>query len=129
MVKSRPHIDFSDDWTPCAGESELMTGDVIRWIEPIWSPQKKKRGKPDSIGQQCLTAELMSTADNLYLYVLSNEQVQEPGRGLHKELSVKPGDKITRKPDSVFVRGQCERLLWKDEAARDFHLEIRKEKE
>lgn len=121
-------IDFSDDWVPCAGEDELMVGDIIKWNEPIWSPQKKKRGKPDSIGQQVVVAEILSFADNLYLFVHENEQTEETIRGQARELGVKPGTKITRKADSVFNRGDCHRLLWKDEDTRDFHMETLKGK-
>ncbi len=121
-------IEFSDEWTPCAGEDELMVGDIIKWNEPIWSPQKKKRGKPDAIGQQEVVAEILSFADNLYLFVHENGQIEETLRGQPRELGVKPGTKITRKADSVFNRGNCHRLLWLDEETRDFHMETLKGK-
>ncbi len=121
-------IEFSEDWTPCGGEDELMVGDIIKWNEPIWSPQKKKRGKPDSIGQQEVVAEILSFADNLYMFVHENGQIEDTIRGEARELGVKPGTKITRKPDSVFNRGNCQRLLWLDEETRDFHMETLKGK-
>lgn len=101
-------------WTPCTAP---IVADVIRWTEPIWSPPRKKRGKPDKIGEQILTAEVLAVGDFLQLHVRAVEKVfLEEGAGKHV-LTVKTGDTIKRKKSTI-ERGKTERLLWSEESVR-----------
>ncbi len=121
MKQLQSHDHLSGEWSPC-DEPEIT--DVIRWTEPIWSPKKKVRGKPDQIGEQMVTGEVLKSAhDFIELLVLDVEQIVTGTKPPLRELAVKPGDRVRRKADSVLGRGQCERQLWIDEEARTFFLE------
>ena len=126
MTHSDRQNHLTTDWIPC---SDPVPADVIRWNEPIWSPIKKKRGKPDKIGEQTLTAEIISISESFALYVHTVEEIPDKGKFKFKELAVKPGDKIKRKNSSILEHGDCHRLLWKDEDARTFIIEAAKGKE
>ena len=52
------------EWTLC---DKLDIGDILRWNEPLWAAPNKPRGKPDKIGEQQITAQLMSSAELLSL--------------------------------------------------------------
>ena len=121
--KPKRQHELSDEWTPC---TEALVSDVIRWTEPIWSAIKKKRGKPDSVGIQRVTAEVEISSEFLQLYVLEIGKVMPDGSLLERELSVKVEDSIRRRIASILEQGNCERLKWKDEGARKFYLESRK---
>lgn len=90
------------NWTPCKAPA---VKDVIRWTEPLWSAPTKKRGKPDQIGEQMVTAEVTAIGEVIELIVESievtaiNEDVEAP-------LKVTPGDAIRRKKTSI-DKGDC----------------------
>jgi len=44
-------------WIPC-GES-FVTGDVVRWKEPVWKPKARKSSKPKMIGERLITAQVV----------------------------------------------------------------------
>lgn len=100
-------------WTPCPSP---ITADVIRWKEPIWAAPNKKRGKPDKIGEQILTAEVKGLGDFLQLHVRAVE-VLTLDAGAKAPPGVKVGDNVRRKKSTI-ERGDCHRLLWSDESAR-----------
>lgn len=101
-------------WVICAAP---IVADVIRWSEPIWSPPRKKRGKPDKIGEQILTAEVLAVGEYFQLHVRAVEKVSlEEGAG-KSTLTVKIGDTIKRKRATI-ERGNTERLLWSEESVR-----------
>lgn len=100
-------------WTSC---NTPLVADVIRWKEPIWVKGGKRNSKPQKIGEQVVTAEVMALGDYLQLHiravdVLSIEITKRPP----PKLTV--GDNIKRKKTTI-ARGNCERLLWSDETAR-----------
>ncbi|TAL35534.1 MAG: hypothetical protein EPN97_07095 [Alphaproteobacteria bacterium] len=100
-------------WTPCPSPA---VADVIRWKEPIWAAPNKKRGKPDRIGEQMLTAEVKALGDFLQLHVRAVETLSLD-EGAIAPPGVKPGDSVRRKISTI-ERGECQRLLWPDEDAR-----------
>jgi hypothetical protein len=117
MAKPDPTTELTEDWTPCA---DPIVSDVIRWNEPIWSPIKKKRGKPDKIGEQMIIGEVLSLAgDAPLIFVMDVQQISSNSGAKFKELSVKPEAKIKRKMSTIEL-GDCHRLIWKDEGAREF---------
>ena len=37
-----------EKWIPCG--DKFITGDVIRWVEPVWKPKQKKTERGEKIG-------------------------------------------------------------------------------
>jgi hypothetical protein len=101
-------------WLSCTAP---VVADVIRWKEPIWAPPHKKRGKPDKIGEQLLTAEVLAIGEFIELQVRTAEKISLDKGAEKGALTVKEGDKIRRK-QSTIDRGDTELLLWGDEAVR-----------
>ena len=57
-------------WVPC-GE-EFVTGDVIRWVEPVWKPKEKQTDRGEKIGYRLVTAQVMrSDSEWVSLEVMS----------------------------------------------------------
>ncbi|MCE9507796.1 MAG: hypothetical protein K8R48_05700 [Alphaproteobacteria bacterium] len=100
-------------WIHCPSP---IVADVIRWHEPIWAAPTKKRGKPDQIGEQVVTAEVKALGDFLQLQVRTVE-VLSLDDGAKPPPGVKVGDSLRRKKSTI-DRGDCHRLLWSDESAR-----------
>jgi len=93
-------------WKPCA---EPHVGDVIRWKEPIWAPPNKKRGKPDNIGEQLVTAAVVVISEFVELKVQDVEILTLDEGGVFDPLNIKKDDTIRRKPSTI-KRGECERM-------------------
>lgn len=91
-------------WSPCPSPA---IADVIRWKEPIWAAPTKKRGKPDSIGEQLVTAEVTAKSEFLELHVLQVEAVSF-NDNTTGQLRLKAGDMIRRKKTTL-ESGDCER--------------------
>lgn len=91
-------------WTPCPSP---VVADVIRWKEPIWAAPNKKRGKPDQIGEQILTAEVKALGDSLQLRVRTVETLSLDA-GATAPPGVKAGDNVRRKK-STLERGECQK--------------------
>ncbi len=87
------------EWTLC---DKLDIGDILRWNEPLWAAPNKPRGKPDKIGEQQITAQLMSSAELLSLKVLNVEKISTD----EAVLKVKIGDDIRRKK-ATLQQGLC----------------------
>lgn len=92
------------NWTPCANPA---VADIIRWKEPVWAEPNKKRGKPDQIGEQLLTAEVKAVGDYLELHVRAVE-VLSLDEGKKDTAKVKAGDHVKRKKSTI-ERGDCHR--------------------
>lgn len=88
----------SEEWVPCKTPEK---GDILRWDEPLFAPPTKKRGKPNKMGDQRVTAELLSTGE---FYVLDVIEITKTGG--NGTLRVKAGDQIRRKPSSI-AQGNC----------------------
>jgi len=91
------------DWQRC---EDIFVDDVIRWDEPIWAAPTKKRGKPDAIGQQRVTAKIMAVGDVIELQVTAAEQMSLADGITEAPMKVKAGDRIRRKLSSL-AAGDC----------------------
>lgn len=92
-------------WKPC---SQPKAGDTLMWNEPVWAPPNKKRGKPDQIGQQLVTAEVVEVGDPVQLRVASVE-ILSIDEGVEAPQNMKEGDIIRRKLSSL-ERGDCQKF-------------------
>lgn len=101
-------------WTPCTAP---IVADVIRWKEPIWAAPRRKRGKPDRIGEQTLTAEVLAVGEYLQLHIRAVEKISLEEGASKPALTVKVGDTVKRKKSTI-ERGNTERLLWSEEDVR-----------
>ena len=96
-------------WIPC-GET-FITGDVLRWTEPIWKP-RAKRGRGKVIGERVVVAQVLSELedDSVLLTVKSCETKR--GEFWLKSLpELKPGEEIKRRR-APLVKGGVERYQW-----------------
>ena len=96
-------MNDSADWKACPAPTP---DDIIRWTEPVWAAPTKKRGKPDAVGEQRITAAVLDIGDTVELKVRDVEQISLAEGA---SLKVKPGDTIRRKLDSL-AKGGCEKL-------------------
>lgn len=92
-------------WKPCPSPKP---GDTIRWNEPLWAAHTKKRGIPDQIGEQQLTAEVLEAGETFQLKVTEVE-ILAVDDGAQPPEGVKVGDTVRRKPGSI-ARGDCHKL-------------------
>ena len=106
--------------------SRLAVSDVIRWTEPIWPEQKRRRrrlkgAKVRPNGEQRVTAQLLEldSREYLRLMVLKAEIVSNPD-GMPLK-AFKKGEIIVKKRTTV-ERGSPERLKWRDEAHRSTEI-------
>jgi hypothetical protein len=90
-------------WTPC---DKPKLGDTLRWNEPLWAEPNKPRGKRDQIGEQQITAELITRSNVLTLKVSHVEKTSNDDA----PLKVKIDDIIKRKKTSL-EKGDCQQLL------------------
>ena len=95
-----------ETWDSCDAP---IVDDIIRWNEPIWAAPTKKRGKPDAIGEQRITAAITAMDEFVELKVRAVEALSllpgiEPA-----PLKVKPGDNIRRKFATI-TAGDCHKL-------------------
>ena len=93
-------------WTPC---DTPTTGDIIRWTEPLWAPPVKKRGKPDKIGEQLLTAEVLAVEECFELQVRAVQTLSLDAGAQTRDAKVKSGDRIKRKKTTIAL-GNPQRL-------------------
>jgi hypothetical protein len=88
----------SEEWIPCTTPE---VDDILRWTEPLFAPPTKARGKTQKMGDQRVTAHMMSKGEFYEFEVL--EAIKISGSG---NIRVKAGDKIRRKPASIAM-GDC----------------------
>ncbi len=88
----------TENWIKCPAPA---VGDILRWVEPLFAPPTKKRGKPNKMGDQKVTAELLSIGEFYELHVL--DVIKIAGGGTVK---VKPDEQIRRKATSIAM-GDC----------------------
>lgn len=90
----------TEEWEKCP---EPAPEDILRWKEPIFAPPNRARGKPDKVGDQRVTATLISSGEFYELEVI--EAIKIGGSG---NVRVKAGDIIRRKPSTIAL-GDCYR--------------------
>jgi len=91
------------DWKPC---DKPKLGDTLRWNEPLWALPSKPRGKRDKIGEQQITAILLSRSDLLEFKVVAVDKIAGDDDALQ---TVKPDDVIKRRKPSIAM-GNCHKL-------------------
>lgn len=90
-------------WIPC---EKPKLGDILRWNEPLWAEPNKPRGKRDKVGEQQITAELITRTDFLEFKVIDVEKTSV----CDELLNVSPNDMIKRKKSTLEL-GDCHSLL------------------
>lgn len=93
----------NQEWKLCL---EPQVGDTLKWSEPIWASPYKPRGKRDKIGEQEITAKLISITDVLCLKTINVTKLSSESI----ILNVKENDEIKRKQSSI-QKGTCQKLL------------------
>lgn len=91
-------------WERCAAAPN--EGETIRWIEPIWAEPNKPRGKRDIIGEQRITAKVLSEGE---IYELTVIKVENRDPTDDAPLKTKEGDLIKRREASI-AKGDCHKL-------------------
>lgn len=96
-----------NDWIPCTTPRK---GDMVKWVEPIFAPpnKAKTRGKPKKIGDQQVTALILSEGEFFECEVI--EVIKVGGNG---NTRVAEGDVIRRRPDT-FKLGNCKKKIVTD---------------
>lgn len=95
------------NWERC---EDIFVEDLIRWDEPIWAAPTKKRGKPDAIGEQRVTAKVTAVGDVVELEVSAAELLSLKDGAAPAPLKVKSGDRIRRKVSSL-AAGDCHKQV------------------
>ncbi len=90
-------------WTPC---TIFTVGDTLKWIEPLWAPPNKPRGKRDKIGEQEVTAKLITKTNILELEVI---ELENKSTNSNSKITIKEGDIIKRKMSSI-EKSNCYKL-------------------
>ena len=92
----------NQEWVSCP---QPNVNDTLRWNEPIWAAPNKPRGKPDKIGEQEITAQLIGIEEFLKFTVISVKKIGTDDA----PLNVKENDTIRRKK-STLEKGNCHKL-------------------
>ena len=96
----------SEKWISCDVPAVL---DTIRWREPLWDRPNKPRGKPDKIGEQLVTAQLIAVGDVAELKVIEFQRLSLIEGATDEPSKIKKNDMIRRKISSIKM-GDCEKL-------------------
>lgn len=88
----------TEDWIKYTSPAEGLT---VRWNEPLWAPPTKARGKQQKMGEQRVTATILSVGDVLEFHVLDIQKISGGGT-----TRVQAGDVIRRKPSTLDL-GNC----------------------
>ena len=94
-------------WVSCPAPA---VSDTIRWQEPLWAKPNKPRGKPDKIGEQMVTARLLSWGEPAELEVIEVKRLSLITGAVDEPSKMMAGDKIRRKLESI-KRGSCQKLV------------------
>jgi hypothetical protein len=105
-------------WIPFEGK--CVTGDVLRWKQPIWSdegPKRSKKKKVTRLGERRVTAAVLTvdSKDFIRLSVMKDE-ILENKFGMPLK-TFKKDDVIVKKRATI-AKGSPERLEWSDESVR-----------
>lgn len=96
-------------WFPC-GET-FITGDVLRWKEPIWKP-RAKRGRSKVIGERLVVAQVLSELEDGSVTLIVKQCDTQRGEFWLKAIpELKPGSEIKRRR-APLVKGGVERYPW-----------------
>ena len=65
-------MNLIEKWEIC---KDPQKGNKIKWIEPLWAAPNKPRGKRDKLGNQEITAIIISIGETFELQVVSVNKV------------------------------------------------------
>src|SRR5262249_12062936 len=92
-------------------------GDIIRWTEAVWNKTTEKKKHHPVLGMRRVTAEVLTPQNSKrFLISVIDEKILNNKHGA--ALQPYPKGVPVLKNRRTVVRGQPERLAWKDEAAR-----------
>lgn len=94
-------------WVACPAPA---VSDTIRWREPLWARPTKARGRPDKIGEQMVTAILVTMNEPAELQVISVKRLSLVEGAEDEPSKIKENDMIRRKISSI-KNGECQKLL------------------
>lgn len=106
--------------------SRLAVGDVIRWTDPIWPENKRRRRRTKGAkrrpnGDQRVTAQLLELDSRDYLrLVVIKAEIKENPHGMPLK-AFKKGEIVVKKRTTI-TQGNPERLKWVDEAQRSIEV-------
>lgn len=96
-----------EKWVACAAPA---VADTLRWREPLWDKPNKPRGKPDKIGEQQVTAKLLTLGEPAELQVISVKRLSLIAGAQDEPSKIRENDMIRRKLSSI-KSGDCQKLL------------------
>src|SRR5437868_2219088 len=94
-------------WVPC--DQKFITGDVIRWKEPIWKPHTRKKRV---IGEREIVGQVLRDHENGFVTICVRKCLTK--RAEDWALSVpelNTGEEITQRREPFSPR-KVERYLW-----------------
>ena len=95
-----------EEWLPCPAPA---VSDTLRWREPLWAAPTKARGRPDKIGEQMVTAKLITLGEPAELEVIDVQRLSLMEGAKDTPSKIKKGDMIRRKASSI-KSGDCQKL-------------------
>ena len=95
-----------EKWLPCL---KPAVADTLRWREPLWAKPSKPRGKLDKIGEQMITAKLISLDEVAELQVIEVTRLSLIEGAQDEPSKINSGDMIRRKLSSIKM-GECQKL-------------------
>lgn len=101
-------------WIPCP--EGFIAADVIRWSEGVWGRRGPAKSRAFKIGDRDVTAEVLEgpDKDGFFLLLVRDCKIfsEEPARcKLDRDAEI-------RRKGSTIMRGDPDRMIWSDEAAR-----------
>lgn len=99
-------------WIGC-GEN-FITGDVIRWVEPVWKAKARKNEKTKRIGARMVTAQVMSCGPEWAVL----DVIACKTEGVDPWYMVKELEGEIRRRRAPIGQGDAHRKPWSDEGAR-----------
>lgn len=110
------------EWQPVRGG--ILEADVMRWMEPIWPPNRRRSTRRASIGthrrpwgKQEVTGQVTAMDGEYVSLKIIKAEIKESNVGA--DLRPHKVGTIIRKKRSTLQKGEVKRLPWSDESARD----------
>ena len=96
-------------WIPCGGK--FITGDVVRWIEPVWVEKGRRKKTLVKVGMRAVTAAVLKDEGREFasLSVLKCEVLDTIGPYFLQPLKK---DAVVKRKRMTIARGGGERLPW-----------------
>ena len=110
--------DKTDIWID--NTDPLITGDVIKWIDIIWSDKKYGKGKTKKHiirGKQEIIGQIKQIDQDLITIKVISAEIIEDNSG--RKLDTHTPEDIIKKKIQTLHKRQAQRLKWTDESARE----------